>query len=282
MEVFFNMYKIKFEILNKFILNSNIDLSKDNYLYINLEPLLRRIIHANIDNELRIKKNERILEFISYVFNLASHYRLYFASKKVYCKVYIFMGYPFDVNYINNDVKPDYRHNYKEMFKSNVNIGLRNIIEDSLSLLKTILEYIDGVYLIESGNIEPSLIPMIIDSHNENKSKNNFIVSTDRYDYQYCLKDYYVLRPKQKNSYILYKGNIIDMMSIEEKMLPGEYDINYNIIPFMLSIMGNEIRSLNKIKGMGFKTIIKGIQKGKDTSSCCLTKYANKQYIYII
>lgn len=264
MEVFFNMYKIKFEILNKFISNSNIDLSKDNYLYINLEPLLRRIIHANIDNELRIKKNERILEFISYVFNLASHYRLYFASKKVYCKVYIFMGYPFDVNYINNDVKPDYRYNYQEMFKSNVNIGLRNIIEDSLSLLKTILEYIDGVYLIESGNIEPSLIPMIIDSQNENKSKNNFIVSTDRYDYQYCLKDYYVLRPKQKNSYILYKGNIIDMMSIEEKMLPGEYDINYNIIPFMLSIMGNELRSLNKIKGMGFKTIIKGIQKGKD------------------
>lgn len=264
MEVFFNMYKIKFDILNKFILNTEIDLSKDNYVYINLEPVLRRIIHSNIDNDLRIKKEERILEFISYVFNLASHYRLYFASKKTYCKLYLYMGYPFDVSYINNDVYTVYRQNYKDLFGNGVNIGLRTIIEESIELLKTILEYIDGVYMIESGNIEPSLIPLIIDNHNDSKCKNNFIITTDKYDYQYCLKDYYVLRPKQNHSYILYKGNIINQMMIEDKMIPEKYNINYNIIPFALSILGNDIRSLPKIKGMGFKTIIKGIQKGVD------------------
>lgn len=262
MEVFFNMYKIKFDIMTKFMSNLKIDLSKDNHVYINLEPVLRRIIHADIDKDLRVKKKERVLEFISYVFNLAAHYRLFFASKKSYCKLYLYLGYPFDVNYINNDINSQYRQNYKDIFNNGVNIGLRTIIEESIQLLKTILEYIDGVYLIESGNIEPSLIPLIIDSENQNISKNNFIVSTDRYDYQYCLKDFYVMRPKQKNSYILYKGNIIQQMLIEEKMMPNEYDLNYNIIPFVLSILGNEPRSLNKTKGLGFKSIIKGVNKG--------------------
>lgn len=266
MEVFFNMYKIKFDIMTKFITNLNIDLSKENHIYINLEPILRRIVHADIDKELRIKKQERILEFISYVFNLAAHYRLFFASKKVYCKVYLYLGYPFNVTYINNDIHKEYRQNYKDMFNSGVNIGLISIIDESIELLKTILEYIDGVYLIESGNIEPSLIPLIIDLENQNITKNNFIISTDRYDYQYCLKDFYIMRPKQKNSYILYKGNTIQQMLIEEKSLPDEYNLNCNIVPFVLSILGNEYRCLNKIKGMGFKTIIKGIQKGIDAN----------------
>lgn len=265
MEVFFNMYKIKFEILNKLILNSNIDLSKDNYVYINLEPLLRRIVHADIDKDLRIKKDERVLEFISYVFNLASHYRLYFASKKTYCKIYLYMGYPFDVSYINNDINNNYRNAYKETFSNSINVGLRNIIEDSVELIKMIFEYIDGVYMIESGNVEPSLIPLIIDNMQSSNSKNNFIVSADVYDYQYCLKDFYILRPKQKNSYILYKGNVIQQMMIENKMLYDEFKINYNTIPFILSILGNETRSIEKIKGIGFKSVVKGIQKGIDS-----------------
>lgn len=262
MELFFNMYKIKFDIINKFLNGLQIDLSKENNVYINLEPVLRRIIHADIDSELRIKKDERILEFISYVFNLASHYRLYFASKKVYCKIYMYLGYPFDVSYINNDINNQYRKKYKDMFNGGVNVGLHTIIEESIELLKTIFEYIDGVYLIESGNIEPSLVPLIIDSNNDNIRKNNFIISTDRYEYQYCLKDYYVMRPKQKNSYILYKGNTIKQMLIEEKINPDEYNLNSNILPFILSILGSENRSLNKIQGMGFKSIIKGIHTG--------------------
>lgn len=264
MEVFFNMYKIKFEFMNKFISNLRIDLSKENHVYINIEPILRRIIHADVDKELRIKKEERILEFISYMFNLAAHYRLYFASKKAYCKLYLYIGYPFNATYINEDINIQYRMNYKDIFNNGVNIGLRTIIDESIELLKTILEYIDGVYLIESGNIEPSLVPLIIDSENQNIRKNNFIISSDRYDYQYCLMDYYVMRPKQKNSYILYKGNIMQQMLLEEKLIPSDYNLNHNIIPFILSILGNDYRSLNKVKGMGFRTVVKGVKKGID------------------
>ena len=50
-------------------------------------------------------------------------------------------------------------------------------------------------------------------------------------------------------------------MMIEEKMIPNS-ELNQNIIPFILSILGNDYRSIPKLKGMGFKTIIKAINKG--------------------
>lgn len=263
MELFFNLYKIKFVILDELLNNVSIDFNKDTNVYINLEPIIRKTT-VNMDNELRIKNKDRVLEFISCVINLAAHYRLYFSRKKVFSKVYLYLGYPLNVKYINNDLYPNYRNNYINTLMSNECIGMRNILQEALPLLRIICEFIDGVYFIESGNIEPSLIPLIIsEGSNDLKDFNNFIVTTDKYEYQYTLKDFYILRPKQKNSYILYSGNIIKQMMIEEKMMPDS-EINQNIIPFILSILGSEHRSIPKLKGLGFKSIIKAINKGID------------------
>lgn len=260
MDLFFNLYKIKFTLLDELLNNVEIDLSKEANVYINLEPIIRKTTKY-MDKELRIKSKERIIEFISCVINLASHYRLYFSRKRVFSRVYIYLGYPFNINYINNDIYNNYRNNYISTFMSSETIGMKNILEESIPLIKTICEFIDGVYFIESGNIEPSLIPMIVNESLDSKNTNNFIVTSDKYEYQYSLKDFYILRPKQKNSYILYSRNIINQMMIEEKMIPNS-ELNQNIIPFILSILGNDYRSIPKLKGMGFKTIIKAVNKG--------------------
>lgn len=263
MDLFFNLYKIRFVLLDELLNNVEIDLTKEANIYINLEPIIRKTT-VNMDQELRIKNKERVLEFISCVINLAAHYRLYFSRKKVFSKVYLYLGYPFNINYINNDLYPNYRNNYSNTFMSNESVGMKNILQEGLPLLKIICEFIDGVYFIESGNIEPSLIPLIINEEIDNsKNCNNFIVTTDKYEYQYSLKDFYILRPKQKNSYILYSRNIMEQMMIEEKMIPNS-ELNQNIIPFILSILGSEYRSIPKLKGLGFKSIIKAINKGID------------------
>lgn len=265
MDLFFNLFKIRFNILEKLIPGCCTTLTKDSEVnvYINLEPIVKKMISSGIDSELKVRSDERVLEFISCVFNIAAHYRLFFTKHKLHSNIYIYYGYPYDANYINKEINSDYRKNMSDiMLKNPKTRSLRTMINDAIPLLKTILEYIDGVYFIESNSIEPSVIPYIF--YKENKDKFHFLVTTDRYEYQYTMLDnFFILRPKVENSYILYKGNVIDQMKYEDKIV-SDITTKPEMISFILSILGNEYRNIPKIKRMGLASIIKLIDKGVD------------------
>lgn len=263
MDLFFNLFKIRFNILEKLIPGCCTTLKQDSEIniYINLEPIIKKMIVSGIENELKVRKDDRIIEFISCVFNIAAHYRLFFAKHKLHSNVYIYYGYPFESRYINKDIIPEYRDNSKDLLLKNPKTrSLRTVINDAIPLLKTILEYIDGVYFIESDSIEPSLIPY--NFYKDNKEKFHFLVTTDRYEYQYAtLDNFYILRPKVENSYILYKGNVIDQMKYEDKIV-SDITTKPEMVSFILSILGNETRNIPKIKRMGLSSIIRLIDKG--------------------
>ncbi len=146
------------------------------------------------------------------------------------------------------------------MLKNPKTRSIRTVINDAIPLLKTILEYIDGVYFIESNAIEPSLIPY--NFYKESEDKFHFLVTTDRYEYQYAtLNNFYILRPKIENSYILYRGNVIDQMKYEDKIV-SDITTKPEMVSFILSILGNENRNIPKIKRTGLSSIIKLIDKG--------------------
>ena len=54
MDLFFNLYKIRFVLLDELLNNVEIDLTKEANIYINLEPIIRKTT-VNMDQELRIK-----------------------------------------------------------------------------------------------------------------------------------------------------------------------------------------------------------------------------------
>lgn len=264
MDLFFNLFKIRFNIMEILISNCCEELNKDSevVIHINLEPVIKKIISSGINDELKIRTDERVLEFISCVFNLAAHYRLFFSKHKIYSKVFVYYGYPTNANYINKEVNSEYRDNSINMMSKNPKTSsLRIVLNDAIPMLKTIFEYIEGVYFIESDNIEPSLIPYI--NYKENDDKIHFLVTNDKYEYQYAnLKNFYILRPKQENSYILYRGNVIEQMKYESKMV-NDITVAPEMISFILAILGNDIRNIPKIKRMGLATILKLLDKGK-------------------
>lgn len=265
MDLFFNLFKIRYNILEKLIPGCCTTISKDSEVnvYINLEPIVKKMISSGIENELKVKNDERVIQLISCIFNIAAHYRLFFAKHKLHSNVYIYYGYPYNANYINKEINPEYRNTTSDlMLKNPKTRSLRTVINDTIPLLKTILEYIDGVYFIESNNIEPSVIPYMF--YKDNEKKFHFLVTTDRYEYQYAMLDnFYILRPKVENSYILYKGNVIDQMKYEDKIV-SDITTKPEMVSFILSILGNEYRDIPKIKRMGLSSILKLIDKGVD------------------
>lgn len=267
MDVIFNLFKIRFNIMDELFSANDINLTRSDKvnIFINLESVLRKLHRSNLEVYLKVKKDEKIFEFVSNILNLAAHYRLYFSKQKIYSKVYIYLGYPFKSKYKNNNFNEEYRKYYQERFSKNTkNVSFSNLFEDVMGISKTILEYIEGVYIINSNSIEPSVIPYILMKDKDDNFK-NFIVTTDRYEYQYVDKDFYILRPKKELSYIITKDNVINQMKIEEK-INSDLSVDSSYISFILSILGNKYRNIKHIKRIGLSTLIKLIRTAIDNN----------------
>jgi hypothetical protein len=145
------------------------------------------------------------------------------------------------------------------------NFSTYDVVCESIMQSKTIFEYIDNVYLISSGIVEASIIPMII-NEDENKKSLNFIVTKDMYDYQYVNKGYYILRPKSDRSYLISKGNLIDAMK-QENNIVSDNTVDTEYLPFILSLLGDKKRNIDKIKGIGLGRLLKLLRQSIDNNT---------------
>jgi|HigsolmetaAR203D_1030402.scaffolds.fasta_scaffold01232_12 hypothetical protein len=289
--IIFNLFKIKYVKLDELIMKYCKEInpkSRVNF-FINFESVLKKLSASNIDEYLKVRNSEKIYEMIAEIINLISHYRMYFTKNKLYSKIYVYMGYPFNTNYLNQEIIPDYRSEYKHKYtKDRKNFHLSKTIEYAIDHVKTILEYVEGVYFITSDTVEPSVVPKLIIEENKSDSL-NFILTTDRYEYQYVNKLCYILRPKQNDSYLLSKENAIRMIKLEEKLL-NEIEVGSNFLPFILSLTGDKYRNIGKLKGVGVGGILKILNKAieenlisKDVTNInLLEKIVRSDYIPIL
>lgn len=261
--IIFNLFKIKYVKLDELILSHCKEINPKSRInfFINFESILKKLSASNVDEYLKVRNSEKIYEMIAEIINLIAHYRMYFTKNRLYSKIYMYMGYPFNITYLNQEINPDYRSDYKHKYtKDRKNFHLSNTIELAIDHVKTILEYIEGVYFITSDSIEPSIIPKIILEENKENAI-NFILTTDRYEYQYVNKSLYILRPKQNDSYLVSKENVIKIIKLEEKLI-NDIEVGSNFLPFILSLTGDKYRSIGKLKGVGVAGLLKILDKG--------------------
>ena len=89
MEVFFNMFKVKYSKLLELLReNEDINIGTDNtvHIYINLETILMKLCNPETSQYISISKTAKI-EFIANIINLAAHYRLFFTKYKIDSKI---------------------------------------------------------------------------------------------------------------------------------------------------------------------------------------------------
>lgn len=261
MDIAFNLFKVKFTILDDLLSSECSYLNSDSKVnvFINLEQVMRKLLNVTNEKYSRVS-SINVKEFTSNVINLASHYRLFFSKNKIYSKVYLYFQTP-QSSYINSSFIPEYRDTYyHNMTKHPRYKNLGNVISDSIEIIQLICEYIEGVYFIESGSIENSLVPMIVNSEIDDSSFHNFIVSNDPYDFQYVNNGFDIIYPKKEQSTIINKDNLISFIKDKEKV-ESTSTPNTMTYPFILSIIGDKRRNIPKMSRMGLATILKTIDK---------------------
>lgn len=265
MDALFNLFKVKYSKLDELMGQHCTDITTDMKvnLFINIEPVLKKLVASNVNDYLKVRNDEKMYEMISNIINLAAHYRLFFTKNKVYSKVYLYLNHPFKTTYKNRSINENYREYYEHRYTKDPKTSvLANTLETVLPYTKIILEYVDGVHLVEADSIESSLVPYVL-TRNQGPNEVNFVLSTDRYDYQYVNHGFRVIRPKKDESYMVTKQNLFHVLKMEEKAL-NDIELPAHFYPFVLSLLGDKYRNIDKIKRIGLVSLMKTIREAID------------------
>lgn len=261
MDALFNLYKIRFTKLDELLCNNN-DMTEESTvnIYFNLESIWKLMINHNNEKYLKNKGSIRIIETTANIVNLAAHYRLWCKKHNLRSRVILYTPSFKRIRYSNSVFNNKYRGNTLFKYNENSNYLIcQDTIRESIEMAKTILQYVEGIYLIEGYDIEPSIIPLIC-KHEFGENDTNFIITTDDYDFQYSNYDFYVFRPKKDESFLIRKGELINKMK-ESAGIKNKLNVSDDLFSFILAILGNGTRNIEKIKGTGVSTILTLIHK---------------------
>lgn len=254
----FNKYKTLFSILDTLeIVKPN---TKNVVLYLNLESILKVLFTSELNTKLLSETNENELKtsMISNIINLAQHYRWYFSKKGYNCHVYIYWNYSGE-DYNNRKYIDNYRSYYhNRLFNTTSCAYLSRCLQSIYNITAKIISYINQVDIINGGNTESSVIPYVIYKNRYQNDAEHIIISNDKYDFQYVRYDFKILVPKQSNTKIITKDNVIDVMKHSMNIKSND-SVPYQFITFIISLLGCKYRNIDKISGIGLGTLIKYI-----------------------
>ena len=83
MDLYFNLFKIKYSILDELLINEDFVKGEEIFIYINIEPILKKLTSTITDRENVMFESKRNMILSSCIFNLIAHYRYYFHKKSV-------------------------------------------------------------------------------------------------------------------------------------------------------------------------------------------------------
>ena len=263
----FNAHKIKFEKMNLLFGSVGIrDIIDRVNIFINLESIIHCIHNQTVEEFILSMDKTETKNFhfsiISNILNLAGHYRRFFTKNRIKTNIVLFMNEYDKYTSLNNTMfLKHYRERFIYDYTDNPNYEATNmVLESVIRVLRTIVSYVEGVYLVTSNRLESSLVPLLLCDSKTLDGQLNILITRDEYDLQYVNKNFLVMYPKGDESYIVTKENLFNIIR-EKHEIKNSHKLPAYLIIFILSIVGDKRRGIGKIKGCGWKTIYKGLHK---------------------
>ena len=242
-------------------------------VFIDFWDVIKPLYNPQTINTLNNLKVEERFMISSEVINIAGHYRHFFFSRmKMYTNIIFFYSNKKDT------FRTSTNKGYKEAFyEKRLNTQhptfniLNSIIQKNVNLIKLFCEYVPHVYFINTGTIEPGLVPYLFLSDQSklkqevvNKKDTSIILSNEKIHYQDLLLQDKVLqlelRGKEKSRFITSE----DILNVLLEKSKKEY--NLSILPDMytlaLGLAGYTDYSVKGINKMGNIKALNFIQKG--------------------
>lgn len=264
MDSHFHAYKARYEILTDHI--RSIAQSRyvhDMDIFVNLDDLFHNMHRPIVEKETQLCGINAIKQCASHIVNLLAHYKNWAAKNHIQVRVY---GYytTTQVHFKNELYTPNYREYFRDINDPNSTrfYFVNDTISKAIPIAKNIIDYIEDVFLIDSRYLEPSILPLYLTQQKIANYTWKMIISRDLYDLQYSYMDNWIfVSPKGDNTSIVYRASLWKYIGAREHVRDANMQhhqlYNYNLYPLALSVAGNKLRSIPRLKRIGWSTIFK-------------------------
>ena len=268
-DIAFNMFKVKYLTLNNLFRKFDMSKIKSVNLFINLESVIGPLYRDSFEETLSTCTKEEFEDnsrcFISNIINLAAHYRAYFTRSRLTSSIIFYITDTYGdprmlTNRINNGKYRKYffdKYVYGDKFSR-----INDIMNNGVNYAKTICDFIDRVFIVYSSTIEASVLPFILKDQPNMQANVNFFLTKDKYDLQYVNHKGIILWPDKEESIILTRKNVMKFLRFKNNMDEEsiKVDISPELLPFMMAVLGNKKRNLEKVNGIGFKKLYRSLE----------------------
>ena len=273
-----NSKKIRYEKLNElFQFTIPYDkrlVGKQVNIFIDLAAVIKQLYNPDLLDHFKFLKEKDRIIISSEVLNMVGHYRRYFASRRqMYTRFFFYFSYA--KSKYHTEIYDDYKKDYYEKRNNlnNITFGvLSRILQYNMKLIKTILNYIPNAYFIDTGIIEPSIIPHYIISEMSEEDDFNLIISNDDLYYQdLFIKDRtYILELRGNDkTELIYHENLMDVLLRDTKKVSSDFP---NVFPKDILIIDPMIVHKDyNIASVG--------RRGYSTSMGAINKLKNRDFL---
>lgn len=279
-DICFNVMKIRYADYDHSITNASFVCPTDRVnVFINLESVFKNLsMIQDLERKLILNRNYTTI-LASNILNLAGHYKRFFVGNHLDTRVYLYHTSFKSQTFAQQAYNENYRSYFICKYTQNPKfIYLTDGLTDTvLPNVKTCCEFIPHVYYISATDIEGSLVPYIIAKHDVEigQPRKNFIIGNDIYDSQYNYLPgflYHHFKRGFGNSLITCKKEEILGLLFGKKDEDDLEDLNalyhsHSFYTTMLACLGDKLRSIDGIPGVGMYTIsnrlIEGLQQKK-------------------
>jgi hypothetical protein len=236
-----------------------------------------------------MKVHERFM-ISSEIINIVAHYRHFFYSRlKMYTNFVFYYSDKKDAQRtaIMNDYKSSFYE--KRIDTGHQTFGVINgILQKNVNLIKLFCEHVPHVYFINTGEVEPALIPHLFLSENSRLKQNvidrnntSIIISNEKIHYQDLLLNDKVLqlelRGKEKSRFVASE-DIIDVL-LEKSKKEYFFSILPDMYTMILGLTGYNDYGVSSVKKMGNVKALQFIQKCLDDKTLSNMSYNNLESI---
>lgn len=236
-------------------------------VFLNVETILNYLSTiTDLEKRLLLYRDYKI-SMTADLINVAAHYKDFFKGNGLDTKIFLYLT---DLSskeelFPQSKYNIDYRCYYLNKYNGNPKFLLliEGFKKHILPKAKIICDFVPDVYLIQSKNIEGSLIPYIISDFYPDRK--NFIISGDLYDTQYeFLEGFTTHYYKRHYSNIMLGCTIPEFLKVitrDKEITPEEKLLyqNRGLYTLLLACRGERYRSIDKVMGVGYKTLSKKI-----------------------
>lgn len=227
-------------------------------LYIDLFDVLKPLYSPLLVDEFRTIRTTTKMNIVSEIINIVAHYRHFFFSRYgKYTTIILYHSSKEDSYYktIDSEYKKEFYD--KRILDNNAEFYIVNkILKDCLSVVNEYLNYIPHAYLIDTGVVDPRMLPYIIKNNFTIEDTNN-LINPDDFSIIFSNNKMTMIDLLYNDDAIIFKHDRNKRYFINKEQMYDELGLDNNIglpdyfVKYIMAIAGDKsygIKNVDKMK----------------------------------